>query len=162
MIPPLAVLESSQGLPVPLFDRLVDEAQPLRLLTGEALRQSLARESARLLNTRCAWSLEELAQRERTVLEYGLPDLSNYHPANPEDRQQLLAVIRETLTAYEPRLANIRVEFIALDRHRQTLTVAIQGAVRVGGVMEPVVFPVVIGGFHKTETAGEADDVAAG
>lgn len=161
MIPPLAVLESSQGLPVPLFDRL-DEAQPLRTLSGEALRQSLAREAARLLNTRCAWSLEELAQRERTVLEYGLPDLSNYHPANPEDRQQLLAVIRETLTAYEPRLANIRVEFIALDRHRQTLTVAIQGAVRVGGVMEPVVFPVVIGGFHKTETAGEADDVAAG
>ena len=64
-----------------LFERLVDddprtarEPQPFRTLTIPEVRASVRREVARLLNTRCAASAAVLAGRERTVLDYGIPD----------------------------------------------------------------------------------------
>ena len=109
---------------------------------------SVATEVERLLNTRCAFDRETVAGRERTVLEYGLPDMANYYSENQEDQQSLCAVVRETIKAYEPRLKNVRVTVQTVDRRNQHLGLAIRGDLVIGRLLEPVSFPVDLTGLR--------------
>jgi type VI secretion system lysozyme-like protein len=106
----------------PLFDRLTDAArgQGLEELDREGLIQSLAREAAMLLNTRSP-RLDNSSDnrpdntsnpRPRGVIDYGVPDLSEYHPADPQARRDLEAALTSVLAAFEPRLARPAVRLI--------------------------------------------------
>ncbi|WP_207005389.1 type VI secretion system baseplate subunit TssE [Trinickia mobilis] len=96
--------------PVPLFERLEDDApfsadEPSvqRLLTPDALRDSVRAELVRLLNTRRG-KTPAAARRPLDVLLYGLPDWSASHAARAADRATLERDIVEAVTAFEPRL----------------------------------------------------------
>lgn len=100
----------------PLFDRLIDldpgvrrEPRPLRTLDRRGLRESVRRELERLLNTRSPLPADRLQGRDRTVVEYGVPDLAVLAPGRHQDRQRLANMLREAVEAYEPRLAQVRV-----------------------------------------------------
>jgi len=138
------------------------EVRPRRTLSKDELRISIARDVSRLLNTRCAYSLDELEGLERTVLEYGLPDLSNYHATNQDDQPRLAEAVRQAVAAYEPRLADIAVEVLRVDPQSRALTVAVAGLARTGkALLEPVSFVVAI---HAAEQPSEEPrpDAAAG
>lgn len=140
----------------PLFDRLIDrfpdtrrETRPLKTLDRRGLRESVRRELGRLFNTRCPLPADALRGRERTVIEYGLPDLSVLAPGNHRDRVRLAAMLREAIEAYEPRLADVRVtvaEPSGDPSRRGALRVRIDAVLVVDQVAEAVSF-----GAHLAE-----------
>lgn len=134
-----------------LFDRLVDEdpkqlkeAQPFRVYTREQLMTSVAQELARLLNTRNPQTRSTGAV-ERTVLDYGLRDFSSLFAASPTDRETLAREIEDTIEAFEPRLQEVSITWEPTSEGRQQqLSANIQAKVKLGNLLEPVSFPLLI------------------
>ena len=133
-----------------LFERLEGcapgappEPRPLRAHDREALRASVAREVARLLNTRVARPSAHPAGR--TVLDYGLPDWSPAHTLDAAARVRLEADARTSIEAYEPRLRRVRVAARTVTGRERTLLVQVDALLVVDGGEEPVSFPVTVG-----------------
>lgn len=109
---------------VPLFDRLASIestapfGRPGEPLDREGLRESLRRELERLLNTRSSLSAQAL-DRDRTVVDYGIPDLAHLSPKDPSNRDAICYHIKQAVEAYEPRLRRVSVtaEEIVDDAH---------------------------------------------
>jgi type VI secretion system protein ImpF len=135
---------------MPLFDRLVDrdpmlrrELRPLRTLDRGGLKESVRRELERLLNTRSSLPADRLAARERSSIDYGVPDFSMFSAASFADRQRLAEIVRRAIVAYEPRLAGVRVYLEAIgDDFR--LFGRIEATLLTGRVAEPVHFDTVL------------------
>ena len=140
-----------------LFDRLVDvpdwneQEQPLRILNREQLKASVRRELDRLLNTRCSIPLHLLAEEERSVINYGIPDFSSLSPHNADDHVLIASIVGQTITAFEPRLRNVRVDVGPAFTAESALWLNINAELVVGMFAEPVSFPLTLNG--KTGTA---------
>lgn len=111
------------GAPVPLFERLVD-AQPgeggsLPPLDREGLILSIAAEVSTLLNTRLPRARADLAQRTRTVLDYGIADLASFQPFNNVQEEALVAELTTAIQTFEPRLIAPRIRLHRLDAPRR-------------------------------------------
>lgn len=137
-----------------LFDRLTDfdpqsasEPQPLRALTHAELLISIRRELSALLNTRCAIPFHELFERERSVVDYGLPDFTGRHPTSQEDVQLLQSIIERTVAAFEPRLRHPRVTIGGYEQETGSLRCHIAAELYTETLSEAVSFPVFI---HST------------
>jgi type VI secretion system protein ImpF len=129
----------ANGFPLPLFERLVEDADAW--LQGEhALRQSVARELSRLLNARSSLTMEAFAKSDGTVLDYGLPDFSDLSLRSQRDRDAIVAAVRQAIALFEPRLADVKVDFSfpSGDERRAVLTV--DGKMRVNRSVEHVFF----------------------
>lgn len=145
-------LRAGEGGRALLFDRLTDrepskrdvEETPFRTLSREALRESLRSELSRLLSTRSSTPPGVLERREPTVIDYGLPDYSGWYTRAPSDQQRLAELALRTIRAFEPRLVDPRVQVLPPDDEDHTLRIHVQGAMRVGGVLEPVAFPLAV------------------
>ncbi len=132
---------------MPLFDRLVDRAprlrhepRPARTLDRRGLRESVRRELERLLNTRCPIPAHRLADRPRSVIDYGLPELSGFSPQRVEDCERLAERIRRAVEVFEPRLAEVRVRLEPALGNVFSLTGHIEAVFLGDPVPEPVVF----------------------
>jgi len=146
----VADLKLLRGAPAPLFERFGDEDgeggaaflswHEAGRRGPSALQSSVGQELDRLLNTRCAASLEQLATRPRSVLDYGLPDYSALHTADLKHHHQLAAMVRDTIVAFEPRLREIQVEVTPDVNSRQALAVTVNGHLVAAGRLEPVSF----------------------
>lgn len=137
------------GAPAPLFERLSDldpasetEAQPLRMLSFEMLRQSVARELDRLLNTRAPVAADILMKRERSTIDYGIPDLSLFAPRDFDSETELMAMVRKAIEVFEPRLANPRVRVERQAGQGEMLVLHVEGELRLGAMIEPISFAV--------------------
>jgi len=135
----------------PLFDRLVDrdptlrrELRPLRTLDRGGLKESIRRELERLLNTRSSLPADRLAARERSVIDYGVPDFSTFAARSHADRQRLAAELRRAIAVYEPRLAGVRVFLDAVPGDDFGLIGRIEATMLVGHVPQPVSFDTVL------------------
>lgn len=106
---------------------------------------SVVAEVTLLLNTRAPFS-KNIGSQRMTVLEYGLADFSHYSPGSRQDAKLLEKLIRETVSAHEPRIV---VDSVTVDTPRSSrdcLSVLISGYVRKGDYsMVPVRFPVSVG-----------------
>jgi len=134
-----------------LFERLVDlepassqESPPFRVLDRQALEQSVRREVARVLNTRCPRPERLQEEGERTVINYGLPDFTFLVAASGGDRQRLADEIARALAAYEPRLTQVRVTLDPVDGNPSALAGRIEAILAIGMVGEPVAFPMMV------------------
>jgi type VI secretion system lysozyme-like protein len=135
-----------------LFERLTDddpaspdEARPLRVLDRSALRQSVRRELFCLLNTRSPRP-EAFESGERlTVLDYGVPDFSHRFASSAEDRLRYAEILLRAITAFEPRLRQVRVSLEPSPDDQAKLTGLIDAILEVGTVKEPVSFPLAVG-----------------
>src|SRR6476661_1800753 len=131
-----------------LFDRLVDvpdwdeRERPLRILNSEQLKASVRRELERLLNTRCSIPLHRLGEEERSVVNYGIPDFSSLSPHNADDHALIASIVGQTITAFEPRLRQVRVE--VGPGAQSSLFLNISAELTVGLFTEPVSFPVTL------------------
>lgn len=141
------------GVRVPLFDRLVaggaaDDlaggSHDRRMLDRAGLNASIARELARLLNTRSPLAAEELGRRPRSTLDYGLPDLSRFWPADVDSETELARLIESTVGAFEPRLAAPRVVIERVAGRRRALRAVVSGSIALDAMVEPVTFPVLL------------------
>jgi type VI secretion system protein ImpF len=105
--------ELIRGLPVPLFDRLSPVVPAYgfssRILTPQQLQESVARELARLLNTRSSRTVSEFMGCLGTTLDYGLPDVGHLSPHSRPDLDLLESVVRKAIGFFEPRLSSVSV-----------------------------------------------------
>jgi type VI secretion system protein ImpF len=101
-----------------LLDRLVDENPDTRseapITRAESLRRfraAIKRDLEWLLNTVQSGDTYPPAYRElrKSILTYGLPDVSGFSLQNKADEMRLLRTIEETIESFEPRLRRIRV-----------------------------------------------------
>ena len=135
----------------PLFDRLVDldpssheESRPLRVQSLSGLKESVRQEVGWLLNTRCPIPANFLQARERTVIDYGVPDVSLFFPRNPADQERLAAILSRAIAAFEPRLQQVRVTVEEITKNERALWVRVDAGLVVESVIEPVSFQVLI------------------
>ncbi len=134
-----------------LFDRLVDlepksteEFQPLRTFNRKDILASVRREVGALLNTRCPTPAHLLDERERTVIDYGMPDFSTFYPQNPDDQKRLALIISRAISACEPRLQQVRATVEELVENKRALRIRIDAVLVLESVTEPVSFPVIM------------------
>ncbi|QGZ64855.1 type VI secretion system baseplate subunit TssE [Paraburkholderia acidisoli] len=119
------------GSPMPLFDRLAAHGEA-QLSGAEALRESVARDLARLMNTRSPLTFEAFAASEGGVLDYGVPDFAERSLHSGPDRDAIAAAVRHAITLFEPRLANVSVNFAFASDHAPRAVMMIGGEVRSG------------------------------
>ncbi len=151
---------STEGARALLFDRLVDldpsdpvEQQPLRILTGGELVESVRRELERLLNTRSPTPPEELERRspeEWTVLDWGLADYSGWYTRSVPSQARLARLVEATIRAFEPRMIDPSATIERQEPDDRRLIVRIGGSVRMGDLLEPVSFPLALEGGARS------------
>lgn len=138
-----------RGAKALLFERLVDEnpavqreAQPFRIYDVAGVRASVERELGRLLNTRCPLPASAVDERDRTVLDYGIPDFAYLAASSGTDVEKLARILERAIAAYEPRLKEVHVSLEPASRNNAGVVGTISGILVVGSVNEPVSFPV--------------------
>jgi len=135
--------------PSPLLDRLVGTGPSTaglegsrKMLTRDQVLASVQKELMDLINTRLSVSIGELEGEERTVLNYGFPDLSLFSVLADPASDKISEYLSQTIAAYEPRLDNVRVEVKEFSNDRRELWVVVSGDLYVGESVEPVNFPI--------------------
>ena len=140
-----------RAAPAPLFERLTDlqpdiaaEAQPLTMLSPEAVRESVLREIQRLLNTRAPVAAPVLERRIRSTIDYGIPDLSVLGTRDFDSETKFVNAIRQALEAYEPRLTAPSVRLARSTTQNAAVLVQVKGELHLGSIREPVSFEVAV------------------
>lgn len=136
-----------------LIDRLIDrnpgesaDAPVSRETSIAQYRASVSRDVEWLLNARQSIleipaGLEEVP---RSVLAYGLPDLTSIGTDTPEARSGLVRQIERTIRLFEPRMSQVRVRASETpDGHRQ-IRLTIDGMLEMDPEPERVVFDTVV------------------
>jgi type VI secretion system protein ImpF len=127
----------------------------------EELRRALRRDIEWLLNSKQP-RLTSFAGRPEcsaSILNYGIPDITQFNSHSQSDRLELCRLIAAALRSFEPRLLreSIRVEFVeaagaaGLDLHFR-----ISGVLHVEPIHEPIAFDTSV----EVETASFALKVA--
>jgi type VI secretion system protein ImpF len=132
-----------------VLDRLIDQ-EPERkleppLTRARSLRElkaALRRDLEWLLNTRR--TIEEspasLKELERSLYNYGLPDVSSLYLRSPNDQGTLLKAIRVAINYFEPRLLNIKVTLEPAAGDTRVIRFSIEGLLRMDPAPEHVFF----------------------
>lgn len=129
---------------MPLFERLVEDTDAW--LEGEsALRESVARELARLLNARSRLTMAEFARSDCGVLDYGVPDFSERSMRSGADREAILVAVRRAIALFEPRLVNVVVKFAFRGKDSRDAMLVVEGDMRVERSVEHVFFELAAG-----------------
>lgn len=143
-----------EGAPALLFDKLVDqelgapsEPNPLRKVTREQLYRSIQQEVQRLLNTRIPIAAKDMEDVERTVINYGVPDFGSFTTTSGVDHDSVARYYAEAISAYEPRLRDVRVKVVPLPGADKALQALIEATIAVGPIVEQVSFPVHISAY---------------
>ena len=79
-----------------------------------ALNESVRRDLELLLNTRRLYVpvSDDYPELQRSVLLFGVPDITSLGRDAPATRTRLLAHIEEAIALFEPRLSNVRVSIV--------------------------------------------------
>ena len=98
------------------------ESQWFQGLDVRQLKAAVARDLAWLLNTRVwlpadAAELEGLEEARESILTYGIPDLSRFSWASPQDARTIAGLVEQAIRSFEPRLLarTVKVEILPND-----------------------------------------------
>ncbi len=139
-----------QPLVASVLDRLLDD-DPLRAREPPKsrhqllrdLKQSVRRDLENLLNTRwrpMEWPAE-LAELERSLVNYGIPDVTGQELGSQSGRQEFRRAVEAVIRRYEPRFKQVRVEMLDnAERLDRTLRFRIDALLYAEPAPEPVVF----------------------
>ena len=131
-----------------LMEKLLGDAQGEVVHTSvERLKDSVARDVERLLNSRCGLqpeALDGLPQCQQSVLSYGLQDFVAFSLSSEHDRNSLCQDIQRSLALHEPRLRQVQVVVSRTDGSTQRLHFGIRALLVAHEAMEPVSFDAVL------------------
>lgn len=133
-----------------LLERLSDSAphlpsdsHPVRLITVDELKDSVAQDLEALLNCRCVHdedSFRRFPEVLKSIGSYGMGDFVGLSLANPADRNHICRSLERTIAIHERRLTQVRVllevDSVAVNR----LHFAIHALLVVHPSAEPVFF----------------------
>jgi type VI secretion system protein ImpF len=136
-----------------ILDRLIEprENEAVNLtLRGQSVREleeAVRRDLQDLLNTRRTATDEfpEEAELSRSLLTFGLPELSTYNPTVPEQQRVLQGIVEGTIQRFEPRLMDVRVTSISADSSSgRGLRMCVEALLRVAPAPLPITFDTVV------------------
>jgi type VI secretion system protein ImpF len=127
-------LDPQEGLMPSLLDRLIDpESGGTSWRRGygvEQMVEAVQRDLEELLNTRQSHIglPEDFAEVHRSIVAYGLPDLTSLEAISPQQREEIGRVLEAVIARFEPRLNDIRATQVsASDGKDRTLRFRIEG-----------------------------------
>jgi type VI secretion system protein ImpF len=143
-------IRPDQPLVSSVLDRLIDnepdvrrEAPRSRNQVLRDLKQSVRRDLENLLNTRirCVpWS-PAMKFLKKSLVNYGLPDLTGSSPVSPKEREEFRRTIESVIKQYETRLRRLSVRLTdspnAIDR---TIRFHIDAVLQAEPAPEPISF----------------------
>lgn len=140
----------ARGFAPTLFEKLFDDAPyrqtesaPLKRLSIDELKDSVARDLEALLNSRGGLTstlASQFPQAARSVLSYGMEDFVGLSLANPADCHRICSTIERAIAAHEPRLRNARVTIESDEGSKTSLRFIITALLVVHPTREPVNF----------------------
>lgn len=136
----MADLTPQERLQPSLLDRLADdepgvtqESRDRRVLSVQRLREVVLRDLTWLLNAvnlTAVDDLEDYPEIERSVLNYGLPDMAG-HTVSGVDLMELEQLLRRAIIEFEPRILrdtlSIKLLFNESEMNHNAMTFEIQG-----------------------------------
>jgi type VI secretion system protein ImpF len=133
-----------------VWDRLLDD-NPRELAESDAamhfdlrrFKQAVARDLDALLNSRCVdlnADIERYPYARRSMINFGIIDLSSLSLLDPDDRALLRDKIRITIERHEPRLTRIRVSLDAPKDMERMLRFRVDAVLKVHPNKPPVSF----------------------
>ena len=126
-----------------LLDRLTDISvwPATRAASVRMYREGVRRDVEWLLNTRQpqSGSFEDFPQAARSVINYGLPDLTHMSTRR-ENAEALILAIVNTLRTFEPRIHNPEVSLAPSETKVRALRFQVRGTLRLETGDESVVF----------------------
>jgi type VI secretion system protein ImpF len=149
----MARTDSSVHVTLSVFDRLIDNEPTARTDPpqgrSQSLRQlkaSLRRDLEWLLNTRRSVLevKDSTLEIERSLFNYGLPDISSLGVHSVQDQKRLLWMIESTIANFEPRIADARVTMEQVAGNSRVMRFQIQGLLRIDPAPERVTFDTVL------------------
>lgn len=136
-----------KGAPVPLFERLIDDAPqtavevaPFRALDHHGLAGSVCQSLEWLLSTRAPVAAAELVVGQRTTLDYGVPDFGTVAAHGKPGMDRLARQIEAAINAYEPRLKAVRVAIALAGTPVATWTLTLTADLVSGDIQAPFQF----------------------
>jgi type VI secretion system protein ImpF len=133
-----------------LLDRLIDDSPELLGNGLEDLRgaeRTVVRDLENLLNTRreaLRDPPQEFTELNKSLLVYGLPDVTAYNLLDPNDRNRLRRTLEAAISIFEPRLQRVRVSMTPPGQNDGALHFRIEALLRVEPAPEPVAFDTVL------------------
>jgi type VI secretion system protein ImpF len=137
-----------------VLDRLLDEEPQVskepatsRNQGLRGLERAVARDLEALLNSRQETLYElpsEFVELNRSLLIYGLPDLTSLSLLSQDDRNRIRRAVEHAISVFEPRLDRVRVALEAPREHDRGLRFRIDALLRVDPAPEPVTFDAVL------------------
>jgi type VI secretion system protein ImpF len=132
-----------------VLDRLIDyepeksrEAVASRAKNLRQMKQALRRDLEWLLNTRQTAEdiSSELAEVNRSLAIYGLPDFTTANIKNPADQTRLRRALESAISIFEPRLEDVTVTIDVMRDIDRVMRFRIDARLRVEPAPEPVTF----------------------
>ena len=132
-----------------ILDRLIDSeprvsSEPVQnhLQGVGPIKNSVVRHLEKLLNTRryIETTPAELREINKSLFVYGLKDFTGENPNSIMIKQQLRQDIEKTISKFEPRLKNVRVQLETDGQNQRKLRFRITGLLHVEPISEPVAF----------------------
>jgi type VI secretion system protein ImpF len=144
-----------------VLDRLIDdrpdetrEAVATRQTSLRLLKQAVKRDLEWLLNTRATVQdvPDGLTEVNRSLVLYGLPDLTTASVKSPDDRMRLRDAVAETVRLFEPRLEGVDVSLESDAETERAVRFRIEARLKIDPTPEPVTFDTTLqlasGEFH--------------
>lgn len=132
-----------------ILDRLIDldpqvSSEPVQnhLHGVGQIKNSVVKHLENLLNTRRHIEIlpAELRELNKSLFVYGLKDFTAENPNSIMIKQRLRQDIEKTISKFEPRLKNVRVQLETEEQNQRKLRFRITGLLHVEPISEPVAF----------------------
>ena len=108
-----------------------------------SLRDAVGRDLESLLNTRRSPVLrrEGLDEIDRSLVSYGLPDLSSVNLASDDAREEFRTIVEDAIRAFEPRFKTVSVQLkTGSEPGDRVLRIRIEGLLHAEPAPEAVAF----------------------
>ena len=161
----MARVDKNKKLRPSILDRLLDdepynqaETDPGQPQLVKQLRNSVRRDLESLLNTRyhVIKPPEDLREVDKSLLNYGLPDLATINISDAKKRAEFTARLQKTLVEYEPRFKSVKVSYIDnKDETDRTLRFRIDAVIYADPLPQVVVFDSVLESVTRTVSVKE-------
>lgn len=161
----MARVDKKKKLRPSLLDRLIDDEPHNQTENDQGhhqllrqMRDSVRRDLETLLNTRyhIIAPPEEYAELEKSLLNYGLPDLATVNIIDKKMRDEFSNRLEKTLADFEPRFKSVRVSYVDnKDNTDRTLRFRIDAEIYADPLPETVVFDSVLESVTRTVSVKE-------
>lgn len=173
--PLLPAIDGTEPRPVKGFEpsligKLLDDAPGTAgdglpaSVSVEGYKESVARDLEGLLNSRAAFSVQELAghpECTQSLMTYGLRDFSAMSLANAHDRAAICRSLEQAIDRHEPRLGNVQVHLDPVVQLGGGLHFTIHALLDLQPAREPVSFDAMLKPSTLQYSVGRARRQAA-